>query len=303
MSIYVFKNNQQSGPFEESQVRGWLASGQLSPNDMAVRQGETQWKPLSLLLSGVSNQQPVAAQFSPRTGGSPAAVSAFSQQSEPKKGAGKLFLALIGLFVLGIIGIGIAATTFMRKSKTTDPVVITKSGNTNNTSINSNNTNTTSPVPNYTELQGKVKELIALKPPVKLEKNPAFKGKVVVVEQRDKDNEYSLRMLPGDELPRYGLSSERLAANLAEIDTLVQILCGKGKEIGKFGPRMAYVPAYSNTCNVSVIDYRESKTIAQKVFVNAKKPAKIYVRDDQNEYILDPPTEDVEKFLSALAKE
>jgi hypothetical protein len=65
---------------------------------------------------------------------------------------------------------------------------------------------------------------------------------------------------------------------------------------------MAYVPAFSNVCSVTVIDYRAQKTIAGKTFVNARRPDKIYVTDYQNEYILDAPVKDVEKYLSGLAK-
>jgi hypothetical protein len=306
MRVYIHKNNQQSGPFEESQILEWLASGQLSPNDMVVRQGETQWQPLYLLFPHAARQQPIAFQHPSQAGSSVAHT--INPPGKPNKGAGKLLLVLVGLFGLGIIGLGIVAVTFMNKPKTTvNPVAAANSSDanisSNNINVNSANTNKASPMPNYAELQDRLKEFAALKPPVKLEKNPALAGKVIVVEQKDRNNEYTLRMPSSSELSRYGLSSDRLAGNLAEVDTLIQIFCGKGREIGRFGPRMAYVPAYSNICNISVIDYRASKTIAQKTFVNGKKPAKIYVRDDEHEYILDPPTEDVEKYLSGLVKE
>ncbi len=46
MSIYIHKNNQQSGPFEEAKVLEMLRVGQLSPNDFGIRQGAGQWQPL-----------------------------------------------------------------------------------------------------------------------------------------------------------------------------------------------------------------------------------------------------------------
>ena len=49
--IYIHKNNQTFGPYEESAIRGWLQNGQCSPNDMACRQGMNQWQPLNTLLS------------------------------------------------------------------------------------------------------------------------------------------------------------------------------------------------------------------------------------------------------------
>ena len=58
LPMYLFKNNQQSGPFAPQDVLGWLNSGQLSPEDVAVRQGEQQWQPLKIHFSTVSNFAP-----------------------------------------------------------------------------------------------------------------------------------------------------------------------------------------------------------------------------------------------------
>jgi hypothetical protein len=49
--IYLHKNNQTFGPYEEATVRQWLQNGQCSPNDMACRYGMTQWQPLNTILS------------------------------------------------------------------------------------------------------------------------------------------------------------------------------------------------------------------------------------------------------------
>ena len=50
MEIYISKNNRQLGPFEESKVREMLAAGQLSPDDAAIRHGETQWQKLGEII-------------------------------------------------------------------------------------------------------------------------------------------------------------------------------------------------------------------------------------------------------------
>src|SRR3954469_21155102 len=50
MAVYIYKNNQQSGPYEESAVAEWLKKGQLSPEDMACQQGSSQWQPLKVLF-------------------------------------------------------------------------------------------------------------------------------------------------------------------------------------------------------------------------------------------------------------
>lgn len=50
MSIYLYRNNLQDGPYEESVVREWLQAGICSANDPAIREGMTEWQPLSQLL-------------------------------------------------------------------------------------------------------------------------------------------------------------------------------------------------------------------------------------------------------------
>lgn len=51
MKFYIYKNNQQSGPFAESEVLDRLRGGKLSPDDLAAREGESGWKPLGELLT------------------------------------------------------------------------------------------------------------------------------------------------------------------------------------------------------------------------------------------------------------
>ena len=68
MSIYISKNNQQTGPFDESRVLEMLASGQLSPNDFAIRQGATQWLTIvDKTAKGVVQRRTLAVRFVPFT--------------------------------------------------------------------------------------------------------------------------------------------------------------------------------------------------------------------------------------------
>lgn len=46
MSIYLMRNGQKHGPFEDSVVQGWLLSGNCSPDDLAWRNGMKEWQPL-----------------------------------------------------------------------------------------------------------------------------------------------------------------------------------------------------------------------------------------------------------------
>ncbi|HKP70247.1 MAG TPA: GYF domain-containing protein [Pyrinomonadaceae bacterium] len=55
MPIYINKNNQQSGPYEEHVVIDQLRSGMLSPNDLGIRHGETTWQRLGDLFPQVGS--------------------------------------------------------------------------------------------------------------------------------------------------------------------------------------------------------------------------------------------------------
>ena len=44
MHIYINRNGQQLGPFEEANIAKMLNDGQLFRHDLMIRQGETEWK-------------------------------------------------------------------------------------------------------------------------------------------------------------------------------------------------------------------------------------------------------------------
>lgn len=46
MSYFIYKNNEQSGPFDESFVMGELQNGSFLPHDLACREGMSEWSPL-----------------------------------------------------------------------------------------------------------------------------------------------------------------------------------------------------------------------------------------------------------------
>jgi len=51
MSIYLYLNEQQSGPYSEAQLRAMLAAGTISPAQLAWRDGLPGWQPLNTILS------------------------------------------------------------------------------------------------------------------------------------------------------------------------------------------------------------------------------------------------------------
>ena len=71
MYIYISINGKQTGPFEEDAVLAQLASGNLSPNDMAIRQGDFNWSRLGDMFAG---------QLLPRSAAEPSPFVQFSPQ-------------------------------------------------------------------------------------------------------------------------------------------------------------------------------------------------------------------------------
>ena len=52
MQFYVFKNDEQVGPFALMDLRGRLKSGEFAYEDLAWREGMTDWTPLKEILGG-----------------------------------------------------------------------------------------------------------------------------------------------------------------------------------------------------------------------------------------------------------
>lgn len=94
MSIYINKNNQQTGPFDDAKVLEMLGNGELLPNDLAIRHGENEWRNLGFYFPNVGNVAPALAQTAP---------------SAPKKSGKKLFgcagFFLVFLVIASILGI------------------------------------------------------------------------------------------------------------------------------------------------------------------------------------------------------
>lgn len=103
MQIYVAKNNQRLGPFEEAKVLEMLASGQLSPDDLAIRHGGNEWQKLGSLFPNAGNSATVNA--APEN----IAAAANTEPVRKKSGKGLLFgcggFLLVGLLIAGVLGV------------------------------------------------------------------------------------------------------------------------------------------------------------------------------------------------------
>lgn len=50
MEVWIGRNGERHGPYQEEQISEWLRSGQLSPDDLGWYDGLADWRPLSLLF-------------------------------------------------------------------------------------------------------------------------------------------------------------------------------------------------------------------------------------------------------------
>lgn len=105
MQIYIHKNNQQHGPFEEEKILEFLRTGQLSPSDMAIRQGETQWQSLGSLFPNAAAS--TAPSNSPAANISVARPIAAVEKKSGSRSALKILLVTVGLllFLAGMGGV------------------------------------------------------------------------------------------------------------------------------------------------------------------------------------------------------
>ena len=114
MPIYINKNNQQSGPYEDHVVIDQLRNGMLSPNDLGIRHGESTWQRLGDMFPNVS-ATPAAAPVSASPSPAPSGAQFADQPAKVAGGCRKpLGWTLFGIGLLLILGGGLLAigTTF-----------------------------------------------------------------------------------------------------------------------------------------------------------------------------------------------
>ncbi len=61
MEIWIGRDGERHGPYKEDDVRQWLRSGQVSPQDLAWYEGLADWQPLSVLFPDAPAAPPPAA--------------------------------------------------------------------------------------------------------------------------------------------------------------------------------------------------------------------------------------------------
>lgn len=111
MSIYITKNNQQAGPFEESQVLEMLNNGQLSPDDFAIRQGGSNWQKVGEMFPNAGRQAGTQPSFAQPGSQSQAVNQPASAQPTPKKSRKGLMFGCLGILLFG--GLVLAVLGFL----------------------------------------------------------------------------------------------------------------------------------------------------------------------------------------------
>jgi uncharacterized RDD family membrane protein YckC len=118
MRYFIGKNGQQLGPFEEPVIRGQLASGALSYDDLIWREGMNGWAPIHTILPPLddkahSEPPPVAPYQHHREGNpfvsSPAAPARELLSPPALADRGKRLVAVIldGLLALAVASVGL----------------------------------------------------------------------------------------------------------------------------------------------------------------------------------------------------
>ncbi len=83
MEIWIGRDGERHGPYQEKDVREWLRSGKVSPDDLAWYEGLADWQPLSVLFRDAVPAAPPAA-------GQPGTASAAPLQALPQTTAAVL---------------------------------------------------------------------------------------------------------------------------------------------------------------------------------------------------------------------
>ena len=192
--------------------------------------------------------------------------------------------------VLFLIVVGIAC----RKAAQSD-VSLNASSN----SVNSNSAPSNSSVGGdaYKQLLDKKAELIKFSPPVKLNPKATIKGKILVVTDK-LEHDYT-------DLIDNSFSRDRKAYSLEELETVVRVVCERGKFIGNYETTdrnlTRKIKAYGVECQAALIDYRAPAIVAQKSFSNNVRDEAVLDRNFANdEYQNPPPMGEIEKFIDGF---
>jgi hypothetical protein len=99
MQYYVLVNEEQQGPFSESQIKGYIAMGQFQPTDLAWHEGLPEWKPLQ-------DFPPFAPKIQGHRTPNYQSVPVRNLAPKKKKKGGMIMSAALCLIVFAAAGVG-----------------------------------------------------------------------------------------------------------------------------------------------------------------------------------------------------
>ena len=115
MPIYINKNNQQSGPYEDHVVIEQLRNGMLSPDDLGIRHGGTTWRRLGEMFPDAVPLRAAAPPVASAVGGAVSASAQPARLAEKSAGGGCRQVLGIIMLVVGILtllaGAGVSIVT------------------------------------------------------------------------------------------------------------------------------------------------------------------------------------------------
>lgn len=284
--IYIKKNNQQLGPFDRAKVLAMLERGELSPQDLILLQGQTQWQSLGSILPKKSITQNLKI---------PPGLMVIMVMVG-------VVLAIFAISMLGLMYFSerdrqaqIAAADLQRKQELESSMAATKKAD------------------RYKAFVDEAISVTKLKPAFKLDKNAKIKGKALIFLKTQEDFPYKMLGFEvrsnkdlqqyisqdKDAVKDYGMTFPDLADNLDELATVIQIECRNGDVLGNYE---GGIQAYSNRCSVSIIDYKMKTIVAQKTFENRTPEQNIRARKDQSSEVLMYPYEKIQKYIQEFPR-
>jgi len=146
------------------------------------------------------------------------------------------------------------------------------------------------------DLAARADELMYLAVTEKLDDAMKIKGKIAVVEEYP-NTPLSLEGFKPDgtidRLSQYFFSPEKKAQTLAEIDTLVKVVCRKGRSIGNSTKEV-----YASECDVHVIDFKTKTLFNKKKFENSIIPTGT---SSSSATVVPAPSEEIKLHLRGLS--
>lgn len=205
-----------------------------------------------------------------------------------------------GLWAALIASASLLAASCMKAG--TDTVAVnsgTSAAAANTANANATNASSSFDSGKYKELLDKAAELAKLDLPVKLDPKAAIKGRVFFVESVEARSRYA----DYDQ----GISDDRKAKSLEELETVIRINCSKGKFLGEYAKRYSTsslgttpVKAYGVNCQVSLIDYPARVVVAQKSFSNNEGGESLTERSVGGEHVNPPPVGEINSYLDGF---